>query len=562
MLTLFVPFSFAGELSAVFFRSFTPVFPEILPFVPENIRTEMGLPRDWQEVASWLSAPVPARVSQTDPMLNFVPKHPEIPVLSSYKKPAPVSFWRNFPITRLPSAPKSPINIPALQAAVAGVAHLMDHAQLERARQAVAELSYGVDALQASALPQLRSKNSGSVFHHGVIFTDILAAWLEEGYVCGPFLTPPGPNFRSNQMLAIQQKEKIRVIMNLSYPKGQSFNDNVKVHMMEKVEMTTAREFGYAAVEAGPGAHMWKFDLKDAYKNMPARLDDTPAQGFQWLGRYFVESQQCFGARTAVAAYDRLGNTLLLIAALRAGVPQHRLLRCLDDVPIVAPAGSNWGHDLARHYKEVCAEVGARLAPACPAKDKAFEDSQFGTVLGVHFDTTDLTWAWSPEKAATALSLVTAAAAGDAMQLPQVQSLVGLLNDFTQACPFMRAFRIPIIAFLTSFHDDEEIMKTAPAQARSDLNVWAAAISRSVGRLPIAHRPMPVPCTALNFVSDAAGAKFARVNGQHVPVGDNAGLGVAAIGVRDQGHFWFAHVVPWPSFLLNHARDAASKAYG
>jgi hypothetical protein len=52
-----------------------------------------------------------------------------------------------------------------------------------------------------------------------------LASWVKKGYVAGPFPASPVPNFRSNAMLAIEQKGKIRIVMDLSSPKGASFND-------------------------------------------------------------------------------------------------------------------------------------------------------------------------------------------------------------------------------------------------------------------------------------------------------------------------------------------------
>jgi len=65
---------------------------------------------------------------------------------------------------------------------------------------------------------------------------------------------------------------------------------------------------------------MWKFDLTDAYKNLPAKTCDLRLQGFQWLQAYFVETQQAFGARTAVAAFDRLGNLILQLATTISGI--------------------------------------------------------------------------------------------------------------------------------------------------------------------------------------------------------------------------------------------------
>ena len=123
---------------------------------------------------------------------------------------------------------------------------------------------------------------------------DNMVSWLKAGFASGPFLAPPLPNFRCNSILAVPQPGKVRVILNLSVPDGSSFNDNINDNQLERVVMSTARQVGYTIVACGRGARMWKYDLRDAYKNVPARHADFRLQGFRWLGLYFVETQLIF----------------------------------------------------------------------------------------------------------------------------------------------------------------------------------------------------------------------------------------------------------------------------
>jgi hypothetical protein len=75
-------------------------------------------------------------------------------------------------------------------------------------------------------------------------------------------------------MMVVKQKEKVRIIMNLSSPKRMCFNDAVDADSLEKVHMATAKSIGYAILECGKHARLWKFDMSDAYKNLPAKLED------------------------------------------------------------------------------------------------------------------------------------------------------------------------------------------------------------------------------------------------------------------------------------------------
>jgi hypothetical protein len=148
-------------------------------------------------------------------------------------------------------------------------------------------------------------------------------------------------------MMAVAQKNKIRIIMNFSAPEGESYNDAIDELALEKVSMSSARLFGYLIMDCGTGAKMWKFDMVDAYKTIPSAQSDLRLQSFSWLGKYFIELKKVFGSKEAVSAFDRLNNTLVSIAAVSSGLPPQFIHRTLDDVPIVTPPGSTAGHNFA-----------------------------------------------------------------------------------------------------------------------------------------------------------------------------------------------------------------------
>ncbi len=100
-------------------------------------------------------------------------------------------------------------------------------------------------------------------------------------------------------------------------------NDNIDLQCLENVRMTSAKSFGYSIYEAGRGAIMSKFDIVAAYKQMPAKLEDYPLQGFRWLNRFFVETKQIFGAITSVSNFDQLGKTVLDITLDRSQIPKN-----------------------------------------------------------------------------------------------------------------------------------------------------------------------------------------------------------------------------------------------
>jgi hypothetical protein len=82
--------------------------------------------------------------------------------------------------------------------------------------------------------------------------------------------------------MAVEKNGAVRPVIHMTKPKGFSFNDNLNVIKMEKVHMNVARDFGYLLRESGKGTLMSKYDLKDAFKLIPAKPRDWKLQGFFW----------------------------------------------------------------------------------------------------------------------------------------------------------------------------------------------------------------------------------------------------------------------------------------
>ena len=70
-------------------------------------------------------------------------------------------------------------------------------------------------------------------------------------------------------MMAAVQKTKVRPIMNLAAPKGNSFNEAVNPFAIRKLTMSSAKLFADSLRKAGRGAVFAKSDIRDAYKLIP-----------------------------------------------------------------------------------------------------------------------------------------------------------------------------------------------------------------------------------------------------------------------------------------------------
>ncbi len=121
---------------------------------------------------------------------------------------------------------------------------LMTKHQVERSLKAIEYLKHGAPSFQETTLPACYVKNASSTYKHGKDITENIATWIDEGYAVGPFDSPPCANFRVNPLIAVVQPGKVRPVLDVSSPSGESYNSALDEFETEKVKMSSARQFG------------------------------------------------------------------------------------------------------------------------------------------------------------------------------------------------------------------------------------------------------------------------------------------------------------------------------
>jgi hypothetical protein len=446
-----------------------------------------GLHSCWLKVKIWLTFSGPLSKSKPEEPSKVKIKCPEIQVLDHYNKDPGEKFWSKFPRREFPTKIHTDIDTVNLAKLLQVRSPLLTTAERLRGAKTLDFLVNGASSHQKSALPCITVKNAKTAVKHGRYMTDNVASWVKSGFVAGPFDTPPCSKLRVNAMVAVEQNEKVRQCMNVSLPEGASFNNNVKLCDVEKVHMSSARQFGYALREAGKDATISKFDMKDAYKNIPAKLDELRLQGFIWLGKFFMELKQTFGALTSVSNFDVLCNTVQTLARAASKLPKNWCQRQLDDNPAVAPANTKWCESYSEDYENICKSINIKLADECPKNDKAFKNEKEGKVLGIWFDLKSIKWKLPSEKGEKARSAIFDIFHAEKATLHAVQSLEGRLNDIALMCPFLTAFRRNISVLLSNAEERgmEEIVISE--LAKDDLLIWWAAIEDC-------EKGLPIPC--------------------------------------------------------------------
>ena len=432
----------------------------------------------------------------------------------------------------------------------------MTRAELSRIRKTIRNLSQGASSYQKKYLPALSCVNDESSYENGEVLSDSIADWVVGEFVAGPFKYPPVKDFRTNPLKVIIQHGKARMVVNASAPVGRSFNDNVDVRLLEKIEMSSACRFGQSVLRAGRNSVMSKFDMVSAYKNVPCMIKDLRLQGFEFGGRYFVETTQMFGAKTAVANYDTLGNSVLSLAKCVCRIPKDLVHRQLDDVPVVGPAHTNWCQEFTKEYEEVCKYIGVKLAPDCPNKDKAFKNSTEGKVLGISFNTENLSWNLPEDKRIEYMNTIHSCLMANEAGVKDCQELLGKLNFVCTMIPFMRTFKKPLQEFLRILEESEMTSAPVPEEVQKDLKTWWKFLDELGNGLPIPDVSENPPLHHITLTTDAAG--WSKDSDETMRVG------MGGVGLNEEGEIFMVCQNMWDmgkvgSFLDKDGKNLGSK---
>jgi len=525
----------------------------------------MGIKVSWETTDKWIRGAflplLPVIAASV-----FVAKWPEIPILQDYRKEPEESFWDSFPSAELPVYPESRIRVSELRRRVKALEPEMTVHQRKRAERACRDLIVGADACQRGPLPSLIVPNCSSAYDNGPMLTDKIATWVNCGFVAGPFKDRPLRNMRANPLMAVERNNSIRPVINMSAPAGRSFNDNVQHSKLEKVYMATAQSFSYSLVEAGRFAVFSKFDLKDAYKNVPARMADWCLQAFRWLGRWFIELKEVFGAVTSVCNFDRVANTVTLLAAMKAAIPWRWIHRCLDDIVVVGPASSGYSKRFGDQLVDLCKNTNVLLADICPKNEKSFMNQTEGVVLGIRFNSRDMEWSLPSDKADDLTVKLLAIVNSESCGLKQMQKALGSVNHLAQMCPFVKAFRSPANEFVSRFNGSDMLMLEIPQQVKADfctiLRISMTAREGLPIPMPIPEGPSGVPLFHLRFISDAAGSSYSKQNGVMVATNLPNDRGVASLGLDPDLKVWYKCIARWPISFISRDVDSKGCKFG
>lgn len=343
---------------------------------------------------------------------------------------------------------------------------------------------------------------------------EYLAKEVDSGRIIGPFNTVPFKKFQLSPIGLVPKKTPglFRVIVDLSYPQGESINDGIPDEAAH-ISYSTVSDAIKLILACGKHAYLAKADIEKAFRIIPLRPTHHSQLGMFWNNQFFFDRCLPMGARSACQIFERF-SCGLEFAVAKKGV--QLLTHYLDDFLFINRSKSEC-HDDLKKFISVCSDINVPLA-----HDKTVGPTQVLNFLGLEIDTVAEQVRLPFAKLTACTAAITDLLEKSKCTLRELQSLLGLLSFACQVIIPGRAFLQRLYA-LTARVSKPYYSIRLTKDTKKDLELWLTFLSQH------------------NGVSLYRDELFLSPEVHHLYT--DASKSLACSGVF--GNHWF--VVPWPS---------------
>ena len=295
------------------------------------------------------------------------------------------------------------------------------------------------------------------------------------GRVAGPFrYNPLSVSLVVSPMNSVPKScaDERRVIVDLSWPSGASVNDGIskEVYLGELIELhyASVKQVCEMVLEVGPGAHIYKRDLRHAYRQIPVDPADYRYLGYFWQDMLYFDSVLAMGQRNAAMACSRTTNAVIHIHK-QAG---YKGTNYLDDlIGVASPKSSDQAY---HHLGLTLSELGLseNLPKACPP-------ANIQVVLGIEVNTVDGTLSVPNDKMKEIKPMLQKWQRKVKSTKTDLQSLIGTLQFISKCVLQSRVFMNRLLETLRSMSKTKSIK--LGESFKKDVRWWARFIENYNG---------------------------------------------------------------------------------
>ncbi|MES9902603.1 MAG: hypothetical protein ABW168_07960 [Sedimenticola sp.] len=293
---------------------------------------------------------------------------------------------------------------------------------------------------------------------------------MEHKTVLGPFKHNP---FKKSAMILSplnsvpkNNTEERRIILDLSFPKGNSVNDSIvkDIYLGDKVSLIYPKvdDFVELIKVKGQGCHLFKKDLRRGYRQVFIDPGEYHKVGYRYKGHLFFDTVLSMGLRSSAHIFQRVTNAVAFIMLMMS----IYVLNYLDDLVSAEKAElSLFSYMTLEGTLEKC---GFR-----ESKEKACAPSTRMAFIGVYFDTEKMTLEITPERLIEIRNLVQTWLKKSEATKKQVQSLIGKLSFISSCVRPGRVFVQRLLKFLREIYKaPDTVNHILPDYVRKDLLWW------------------------------------------------------------------------------------------
>ena len=232
--------------------------------------------------------------------------------------------------------------------------------------------------------PQDLSNTTVSNHHSADQFPDAIQEYLQKecslGAMLGPLDQVDSEHFHCSPLLTRpKDKDKRRVILNLSHPYGRSVNDHVAKNHFDGHEFTlkfpTIDDIVQTILNIKNDPVLYKIDVARAFRNLKVDPVDALKFGIQWDGLYFLDQSVAFGWTHGSAAFQMVSDAVTFIMQKHGA----KIFAYIDDYIGISDAC-----DAKRHFHDLHALLTRLGLPI--NQQKLSPPSKTLTCLGVRID--------------------------------------------------------------------------------------------------------------------------------------------------------------------------------
>ena len=284
--------------------------------------------------------------------------------------------------------------------------------------------------------------------------------------IAGPFLNNPlSVRLVVSPMNSVPKSslDERRVIVDLSWPKGNAVNDGISkdVYLGEVIELhyASVEQVCRMVLEVGLGCHIYKRDLRHAYRQIPVDPYDYQYLGYYWENNMYFDTALAMGQRNAAMACSRTTRAVMHIHE-EAG---HRGTSYLDD--LIGVASALVSSVAYAHLGDTLLELGLS-----ENFGKACAPATIQVVLGIEVDTVAGTVAVPECKMNEILPLLKKWLRKRKTNKVDLQSLIGTLQFITKCVLQSRVFLNRLLDALRSMREKKSIILSD--SFKKDLKWW------------------------------------------------------------------------------------------